>query len=471
MIAFPQYARLASLCALSILAGPPSAAAGPVALSAPAALLVGERPHLKVSGLVPGTEATVESYRATEVYVKTDGVWGPKRLTFHAQARFWADADGAIDLDRAAPIAGTYSGVDPRGLLWSGAVAGRAPEPEIPASVLTGGMLRDDAVRIDVRIGGKVVAERGIGLQKWSPGVQFITLDTPRLVGVFAAPEHALHAPTVVLLHGSEGGNFAAAKADAGRWASHGYAAFALIYFAWPANKVPNAPPAFTALPLERIDYVRDWLSVRPEADTARLGVAGGSKGAEFGLLAAATYPWIKAVAACVPSSVVWGGFGAPLGDHTLSFTFGGAAVPYLPYGDYAPVLSGAITSAERHRRDRAAADPAALARATIPIERSRARFLLISGGRDLVWPSDAMAAEIVARMTRLHQAARVTWHSNPDSGHYLCGTGDKPIRAEEADEANLGGGLVSADGRDPGAMWEATLAFMDAALRPTQTE
>ena len=91
--------------------------------------------------------------------------------------------------------------------------------------------------------------------------------------------------------------------------------------------------------------------------------------------------------------------------------------------------------------------------------------MLLISGGRDTVWPPDAMSAEIVARMARRGQAGRVIWLSNPDAGHYLCGTGDGPIRASEDDEPALGGGLVPSDGRDPGRIWEATLAFMHAAL------
>ena len=451
----------------ALLAASIASASTPVALSAPSTLLVGERPHVRVSGLHPFEQATVETYRVAEVYVKTNGEWGPKSFAFHATARFWAGQDGAIDLDHAAPIGGSYSGADPRGLLWSGAVVGRAPEPAVPADVLGAGPLEPNKVRIVLRVRGRILTVREMAIQQWQPSVRFAIVDTPHLVGVFAAPHRARRAPTIILLHGSEGGAFASAKAEAGLWASHGYAAFALIYFAWPANKVPNAPPAFTNLPVERIAYARDWLRARPEADIAHLGVAGGSKGAEYALIAAATYPWIKAVTACVPSSIVWGGFGAPSGDHPLSFTLGGTAVPSVAYGDYAPVLSGAITSAERHRRDRTDADPAAVARAAIAVERSHAKLLLISGGRDAIWPSDAMAAEVAQRMSLAHQSARVTWRSNPDAGHFLCGTGDKPIRESEADEVGMGGGLVSANGRDPGAMWEATLAFMDAALAP----
>jgi hypothetical protein len=224
---------------------------------------------------------------------------------------------------------------------------------------------------------------------------------------------------------------------------------------------VPNAPQGFRDLPVERIDAVRRWLKARPEADVGRIALAGGSKGAEFALLAASVYPWVKAAVACVPSSIVWGGFGAPTASRGESFTLNGAPVPFVPYGDYGPVERHEITSAERHRRDRDAASTDAVEAATIPVERSSARMLLISGGRDGVWPSDAMSADIMDRLARHGRDDRATWLSYPDAGHYLCGTGAGPILYDEGDESALGGGLVGADGRDPGqagnARWRSS--------------
>jgi hypothetical protein len=446
------------LLAASLLQAPPTPR-----LDVPATILAGERPHIRASGLVPFSPVTLESFRVSTVAAKADGRWSSRPTTFHAEASFWADASGAVDLDQAAPITGTYSGVDPRGLLWSGVAGADTAAPEYAG-------LQPGEVRLALRLGGgRALAYQGLRIEPYRAGVAFTTVDTPGLVGVFAAPTAARGAPTVILLHGSEGGDFDAAKAQAGLWASHGYAAFALIYFSWPYAHVPNAPQGFAGLPLERIGAVRAWLAARPEADVTRLGVAGGSKGAEFALLAASRYPWIRAVAACVPSSLAWGGFGLPGKLHPHAFTWGGQPLAEVPYGDYGPVERGEITSAERHRRDRDAAGPAAVAAATIPVERSRARLLLISGGRDAVWPSDAMSAEIVARMRRAGLGQRVTWRSFPDAGHYLCGVGDGPIRANETDEAARGGGLVPADGRDPGEAWQATLDFMDSVLaRPS---
>ena len=453
---------LAAASALALAAGPASMTPG---LQAPNTLLAGERPHIRVSGLAPFDALTLEAFRTASLAVKDGGKWSDQPLRFHAQATFWADASGVVDVDSAAPVSGTYSGADPRGLLWSGAVIGRSPEPDLASDAAELAGLEPRQIRLRVILHGQAVATRDMRIAGFRPNVAFTTVNTPRLVGVFAAPAGARHAPTVVLLHGSEGGDLSSAKAAAGLWASHGYAAFALIYFSWPYEHVANAPPAFRRLPLERIETTRAWLRVREEADVTRLGIAGGSKGAEFGLMAASRYRWIRAVAACVPSSLTWGGFGGAGEAHAPSFTLGGRALPTVPYGDYGPVERGEITSAARHVRDRAAAGPSVVASVLIPVERSRARLLLLSGGRDAVWPSDAMSAEVVDRMRRAGAAGRVRWRSFPDAGHYLCGTGDAPIRANEADEAARGGGLVSADGRDPGSAWEATLAFMNKTL------
>jgi dienelactone hydrolase len=156
-------------------------------------------------------------------------------------------------------------------------------------------------VRLRAIVNGQVMATCDVKIVGFRTDVDFTTADTPQLVGVFAAPVGARRAAVVVLLHGSEAGEFASAKAEAGLWTSHGYAAFALIYFSWPYERVAIAPLGFANLPVERLDAVRTWLRSRKEADGAQLGIIGGSKGAELGLLAASRYPWIRAVAACVP--------------------------------------------------------------------------------------------------------------------------------------------------------------------------
>lgn len=455
------------LAAVSVASASPA-----VTLDAPPTLLAGERPHVQVRGLPPRARVTVETFRTEPVAVNTAGKWSTDHPLFHAQATFQADARGRVRLDDATPEAGTYLQPDPRGLLWSGRVVGRAPEPAAPADIPELQSLKPGRIRWVVRVAGRPVAIKDTEFAASAGALHVERIDTPTLVGVYAAPEGATRAPAVIYLHGSEGGDFSDAQQQALRYASRGFATMALIYFSWPYKGLANAPPGFTNLPLERLATARDWLSRRPEADVDRLAVVGASKGAEFGLLAATKYPWIRKLVACVPSSLVWGGFGGAPG--APSFTWEGRPVPAVPYGDYGPVDRHEITSAERHRRDRAAAASTVIEAATIPVERIKGSVLLLSGGRDAVWPSSSMAAEIASRAKRFGMNDRVRWLDFPDAGHFICGTGDFPTRYFESDEIMSAGGTAEGNGEAGGRAWEATVRFLrqgypqPTSIRPT---
>lgn len=432
-----------------------SAAPASLAIVAPDQIMPGDRAGITVTGARPGAELTVEAYRLGRPPLDAKGEKAGPPPLFRASARFRADRRGRVALDGAAPLAGTYAGADARGLFWSG-----RPVTPAPADVAGLATLAPDEVRLAVRVGGAIVSQRSTRLTTLDPRSPATVerIDTPDLVGVFAAPAGARGRPVVIALHGSEGGSWVAAERQARLFAAHGYATLSLIYFSWPGNGVANGPHAFINLPVERLETARAWLAARQEADTARLGLWGVSKGAEFALLGGATYKWVRAAVACVPSSLVWGGFGGDARGQP-GFTVGGRAPGYVPYGDYGPVLRGEITSTERHRRDRAAATPATIAAATIAAERGPAHLLLLSGDDDAVWPSSAMSREIVARRSA---ALRPTqWLAFASSGHFVCGTGDDVARDAAGDDRSGGGGSADATERAAGKAWDATLAFL----------
>ncbi|KZY14260.1 hypothetical protein A3726_14000 [Erythrobacter sp. HI0037] len=74
-----------------------------------------------------------------------------------------------------------------------------------------------------------------------------------------------------------------------------------------PANFFPA--PGAGPVPLETFDAALRYLLAREDIDTDRIGLVGGSKGAEGALLFASMRPEIRAVVASMPSSVVWQGF------------------------------------------------------------------------------------------------------------------------------------------------------------------
>ena len=392
-----------------------------------------------------------------------------KQPVFHAWADYKVAANGVVDADREAPLSGSFPGPDARGFFWSGYRTGSARAPRFPGGEPSADLLAANIILFALEQDASIIARQTLEVRLWNPGVQFTKVETPEVSGYFAAPAGAAKLPVIITLHGSEGGSFEAAKRDAGLFASHGYATLSLIYFAWEYVKVNNVPVAFDNLPLERIDAVRRWLKSRPEADTDRLGIRGISKGSEFGLLAAADYPWVKALAACVPSSLVWGAFGINTADNKphSGFTRAGKPLAKVGYGDYAPVEQGKITLAERHRLDRAAAGEPAVSAAMIPIEHSKARFLLSGGGQDAVWPSSEMVVELQARL-RAAGSAEPEIQLFPAAGHYMCGTGASPVRPASGD-ASDGGGSAAATAQAAGAVWDRTLQFFKSALYLSQ--
>lgn len=425
-------------------------------LYAPETLLVGNRPNILASGLHAREQVTIEAYRLGPSPTDENGKSIGSRVLLRASATFKADRSGQVVVDSAVPLTGTYAGADPRGLLWSGRPVTSPPEDD---AIVTP---KSREVQLVLRRGNQVLARR---LLTFAPAPNLVVerIDTPSLVGVFAAPSGGSRRPVVIALHGSEGGSWAAAEAQARLFAARGYASLALIYFAWPYNGIPNATPSFTNLPVERLASARDWLIKRPEADTSKLGLWGASKGSEFALLAAANYPWVKAVVACVPSSLLWGGFGTEQRG-LPGFTVNGRAPSYVPYGDYGPVMRKEITSTERHVRDRTSAGPAKATAAMIPIERSAAKILLLSGGADSVWPSSAMSAEIVARRKASNRQTK--WLNFPLAGHYICGTGDQPTRDATGGDSAQAGGTASAAGAANSRAWDATVQFLSQSLK-----
>ena len=168
-----------------------------------------------------------------------------------------ADAGGTLAVDTAIATEGTYVGADPLGLLWSGTALPLAGDPARPVTQHV--LLADSAdllVRVDTASAhGAPWLETRLRLTDGSSSLSVEDVDTPGLVGVFARPKATpgKPLPAILLLHGSEGGTRASARETAARFARLGYAAFAVIYFAWPGTGVDGVPHALLNIPVETL--------------------------------------------------------------------------------------------------------------------------------------------------------------------------------------------------------------------------
>jgi uncharacterized protein len=259
--------------------------------------------------------------------------------------------------------------------------------------------------------------------------------------------------PAVLLLGGSEGGLSAGSQRTAAILQSEGFSVLNLAY-----HRAPGQPPHLELVPLETFAAALAWLRRQGEVDPEQVGVIGGSKGAEAALLVATRDPAVRAVVAAMPSSVVWQGASFDRdGDFDSSWSERGRRLEHLSYGswkwwtDMTPILAEALATLPLHPG------------AAIPIERSRARVLLVCGEADTLWPSCPMARQLEAR-ARSHGRPALVLLAYPDAGHAVFG---RPLPDSEVADSRLGslGGSNEGNNRARAHGWPRVIAFLKSAL------
>jgi dienelactone hydrolase len=399
----------AAIFALALL--PATLTGQPTIHVSPDEPLIDEALDLSVTGLRPGDTVLLRMSALSQI-----GAWA-------SSAEFEAGSDGGVDLTVDAPVDGSYQRADGMGLFWSAVPDSAAPaNPSGPANAQT--------VRISAIVGDAVVAETSFIRHVVRPGVQAIPVRTDALIGTFFLPSPSTAPgpyPALLALGGSECG-LRSAEAKAAALASHGFAALALAYCSWPdRNGNPVAgmeelPQGLWLVPLANVERGLTWLTGRSEVDPSRLGVWGGSKGAELALLIASSNPQVKAVVAYVPSHVVWQGLDFR-GGQKSSWSRDGDPMPYVRFTDDESRIrkyTGGRTRYITHLYRASLDDSSAVAAARIPVERINGPVLLVSAGNDLLWPSAYMAQQIVDRLEREAHPHPVTHLSYPGAGHAI---------------------------------------------------
>ena len=382
---------------------------------------------------------------------------------------FLSDRAGTVDLSRDGPVTGTYGGVEPMGLFWSARVEETLQGAALPTMRALASRQAPMPFVLTAEANGAVIATDTLWRRPVAAGVKITEIRDAGFTATLYEPPVAERRPAIVTLAGSQGGRMVAMNYPGGL-ASRGYVVLSLAYFGDTGVR-----QRLSNLPLEYFEHAIQWLRARPQVDSTRIGLLGGSKGAEAALLVASTYPTlIRAVVALVPGSVVWPGCCDSVSALGPSFTVGGKPLPYMPPE---PALASTLTAISRDGPVRGAplflhrlADTAAVARAVIPVERIRGAVLLISSTDDGQWPSTFMAEQIMARL-RAHGFRYPYSHiANEGAGHpmgrpYLSVViPDTPNPA--TGRRNENGGTPAATQRARERAWAAMLEFFDTNLR-----
>lgn len=226
------------------------------------------------------------------------------------------------------------------------------------------------------------------------------------LVGTFLHPEPRIKLPALILLGGSRGG-IASAERLAEFVAHNGFAGLALSYF-----KMENLPDALELIPLEYFEKAIRWLQAQSNVDSNRVGVIGLSKGGELALILASRYPALKAVAAFVPSAVV---FQSIPGGLTSSWSYKSIGLSFVPYripvdteigpGNWTPMYLESLKQEGK------------VVEASIEVEKINGPIILFSGTKDKMWPSTLLCNMVINRLSN-HRFPFYFEHFAYDHGH-----------------------------------------------------
>lgn len=361
--------------------------------------LMDEPRHIRVQGLRPSERIELLSQTLR------DGV------PWHARASFVADADGSVDLQRDAPVAGDYAGVDGMGLIWAQRPQGQASTQPFNRCVE---VPLETCVRVHSAAGQ---ATASLVQRLMAEGVVRQPVQAGRLVGTLFLPAGPGPHPAVMVLNGSGGG---INEPRAALYASRGYAALALGYFG-----APGLPRYISNTPLEYFAEGLDWLRNAVKPAGGFVAVSGQSRGGELALLLASLFPdKVNAVVAYVPSALVHGGQAAAdpaVGRDGPAWLYQGKPLTHLwnanRYGNWADRDAG-----RRNALSIATAlhDEAAVARSRIPVAQIRGPVMLLTAGDDAAWPSSLFGGMVDQALRDAGHLWPVHLRDYPNAGHSI---------------------------------------------------
>ncbi|KAG9481358.1 acyl-coenzyme A thioesterase 1-like [Eleutherodactylus coqui] len=315
---------------------------------------------------------------------------------FTSVGRYRADGGGELDVSRSPALeGGSYTGVEPEGPLWS-------LEPRTPLRRLLKKDVRSPLqLRFSLHRGpptGALLAEAAQERSFLGEAVSRELLRAGRVRGSLFLPPGPGPFPAIIDLYGTGGGLM---EHRASLLANHGFLTMALAYFDY--DDLPNS---LGGLHLNYFNEALEFLKCHPKVNKESIGVIGLSKGADLAISMATFLPGIKAVVSvsgCNANSFA----PLPCGNFVLPcLGFSAEKIKFTETGemDFSESMDDPSDPTNHE--------------ALIPLERSPAALLILSGLDDRNWPSATYAEQMVARM-REHQKD-VEFQFYPGTGHLL---------------------------------------------------
>ncbi|HBE66996.1 MAG TPA: hypothetical protein DDW52_02500 [Planctomycetaceae bacterium] len=373
--------------------------------------LEGEAIELEITGLDAGQSVAIRASRFSS----------RRNSVFSSTALYRSNADGQIRPFLDEPVVAAWRERDPAGMFWS-----MEPNSDVSTEPFADKKWRDIRLQFDWDVDGSWDAERWLELVLSNKPLRERKLGE-EFPGSFLLRDTSNEPlPVVIALGGSEGGD-SAARSIAPKLAARGFACVGVPYYspAWgnQPQQFPGLPKAFANIPLDTIEKIVAWIETQDDLDPNRIALYGVSKGAEMALAAASRIDRFAAVAAIVPSDVIWEGWGAQ--ETTSSFSWRGKPLPFVPYlGMGEEFAKSGRNQAVRIRLPHDAgrlANPERIQAASIDVAAIKCPVFVVGGDEDNTWDSGGMARNIAERRTTAKLKTELI--VSQDAGHQLSGT------------------------------------------------
>ncbi|UWX04175.1 acyl-CoA thioesterase/BAAT N-terminal domain-containing protein [Pseudoxanthomonas sp. NC8] len=424
-------------------------------------VLEGEPLRILTEGLQPGEQVSLSAerwYRGT-----ANGTRPPQRLRSQVSVR--ADADGTIDLDRTPALAGSYAGIDPRGLFWS-----MSPHAGVAAPA---GPVDTTRVELELERSAGVPLRASVALLSASPEVERMPVDA--LPGaVFARPRGSAR----------PAGGDPAGRLRRRRFHRRGRRALRVAWLRRPGPALLLAAGCQWTPRIARIAGRHGRDAGRVTGPCPCLAGLASGRGCEPGRHPRHIDRWHLRPARCRAPGLGRRG-GGQRSVRCRGRRLGPGRGGRQPFGIFAARAAVGVRPADRLRgrnrgrrarpgcpraagvRARPRRAPGPAARARIPVERIRGAVMLIGSYDDQLWPSGMMVQNLAERR---HEAGLpVTTLIFTDAGHLLYESGYAPTTLRNRGRRKVGGS-PEADARAQAQAWSQTFRFLEAALdEPSQ--
>lgn len=315
--------------------------------------LVDEKINIKLSPLLPNEEIKLS--------LKTLDKFGN---TWYSNALYLADEKGLLDIEKTAPIEGSYTGADSMGLFWS--MTSSFESMYIPP---------EDKLDYTLEVvQNNQVLEKKRFTRYLFKDIEQTHVISEKLNALLCIPSKQVTSTLVICLTGSNGG---LSPERARLLASHGIPSCALGYF-----RGEYLPESLEEISLDKVIQSIEEVKRLYPTNIDKIVLFGKSKGAELSLCLASYFPDVfDGVIASLPSSFVW----CSPNDHTKSsWTLKGTPLPFIPpafnMNDLNDLTKAHLIALNEHKNH--------LEASCIPVERILCPILLLSAEDDKVWPS-----------------------------------------------------------------------------------